>query len=213
MEPRLPFPRRGKSELRKNLKCLSVRITAHCASRYGTSGLYLDISVSDCHFQSRPQYILDLVGDADYWMLTPTISVTSATLVGFRAIALHPKLKGNGLVALARKDRWRISWLANTGKNTGVTVAGSTGWKQHPKAKSSVYVDVDTKDCGYSEAPKYFTAIRGFIVYWRAMGAHVIYFPKKTSFRVYVVYDKPVTPGRSIQHHENKTNTQATFSY
>jgi hypothetical protein len=84
--------------------------------------------------------------------------------------------------------------LADTGSNTGITVAGNTGWKQHPKSTTSIYVDVDTKDCQYSTAPKYFTAISGFIVYWRAMGAHIIYFPKVESFRVYVVYDKPLTP-------------------
>jgi hypothetical protein len=36
--------------------------------------------------------------------------------------------------------------------------------------------------------------LEGFIVFWRVKGAHVIYYAKQTSFRVYVVYDKPVDP-------------------
>ena len=44
--------------------------------------LYMDIVTAHCHFDTDggvPQYVATLVGNANYWQLTPSNSVTNPT--------------------------------------------------------------------------------------------------------------------------------------
>jgi hypothetical protein len=94
-------------------------------------------------------------------MLTPTVSVTNVGIDKFRIIVLHPSMKGKMLLS-AKKYSWRADWIGATGKNTGSTVPGDSGWVQHKRSKDSIYVDVDTTACQFADAvPKYFTSVSG----------------------------------------------------
>ena len=173
--------------------------------KYGTSGLYMDFDTVHCNFGhghggahagAVPQYVTTLVGDTNYWQLTPSHSITNPTRTSFRTIALHPSMRGQ-LLRAAHKYQWRVGWVGGRGANTGVTVGGHAGWRQHAKHTHTVFLDVDTTGCGFASTPRYFTAIQGFIVVWRTLGAHTVYFPKPRSFRVYISYHKPVTPAQA----------------
>jgi hypothetical protein len=47
---------------------------------------------------------------------------------GFRALLQHPILTGEVLLKAARDDKWQVSWMGATGRNTGTTVLGKTRW-------------------------------------------------------------------------------------
>jgi hypothetical protein len=50
-------------------------------------------------------------------------------------------------------------------------------------------MDVDTTKAGFADTPHYVTGLNGFHSHWRAVGAHSLYAPTSTSFRVYVLYE------------------------
>ena len=93
-----------------------------------------------------------------------------------------------------------------------MTAPGHTGWTQADLSgggnkgtalsKDLVYLDVDTGPCRftdkqqYPEPPRYFTALGGSKAHWRARGAHVLFWPRRTGFRVFVKHDlRVVAPG------------------
>ena len=67
---------------------------------------------------------------------------------------------------------------------SGATPEGTTDWR--PYSGVGVYVDVDTTASGFTNTPKYFTAIGGSSSHWATTGATSIYSPTPTGFRVYV---------------------------
>eukprot|EP00937_MAST-01D_sp_MAST-1D-sp2_P006691 g6691.t1 len=85
---------------------------------------------------------------------------------GFRAIVLHPSIKGPRLLKAALRFGWRVSWIGDEGRNCGRTIAGRTGWKQTAAmSRYTVYADVQTIANGYDDrtaypvAPRFFTAL------------------------------------------------------
>jgi hypothetical protein len=69
---------------------------------------------------------------------------------------------------------------------------GKSGWGdkelgENDQDGKTLYLDVDTSRNQYNHRPRYFTALTGVYKNYRATGAHVIYFPRSASFRVYMV--------------------------
>jgi hypothetical protein len=153
---------------------------------FGSSGLYLDVDTSACDFKITPAYVSSMMGDSAHWQLVGVNSIYSATKTGFRVYVWHPVLRGSFMQFFAAKYKWQISWMANTGRHGGLTKAGNTGWKQF--ALDTVVADVDTTACGYEVKPSYVAALHGAKDHWRTQGAHSLYFPTKTGFRVYIMH-------------------------
>jgi len=153
-------------------------------SSAGSSGLYMDVDSSACNFALTPGYVTSVQGDAGHWQLVGVNSVYSATKNGFRVYVWHPQLRGSYLQYFAKRYNWRINWVADASQKAGVTKPGKSGWKQF--AKDTVYVDVDTSACKYTDTPSIVTALHGASDHWRTQGVHSIYRATKTGFRVYV---------------------------
>jgi hypothetical protein len=160
---------------------------------YGTDGLYTDVYSSYCKFTGMPQYIANVMGSEKHWQLTGTNSITLATKTSFRLIVIHPSLKGGALLAAATKYNWRVNWVGDDGPNSGVTNKGKSHWSASPEDDLSLFIDVKTDECNYVAQPRYFPAMHGEFNHWRTEGSHIVYLPSRTGFRVYVVYDKPIT--------------------
>jgi hypothetical protein len=141
-------------------------------------------SSSVCNFALTPGYVTSVQGDAGHWQLVGVNSVYSATKNGFRVYVWHPQLRGSYLQYFAKRYNWRINWVADASQKAGVTKPGKSGWKQF--AKDTVYVDVDTTGCKYTDTPSVVTALHGARDHWRTQGVHSIYRATKTGFRVYV---------------------------
>jgi hypothetical protein len=152
----------------------------------GSSGLYIDVKTDACNFEVTPAYVSSVIGDAAHWQLVGVNSIYSASKNKFRVYIWHPVLRGAFMKFFAKKNKWRISWVADTGKHGGLTDPGNTGWKQY--AKDTIYVDVDTKLCGYSKTPVYIPSIHGSYDHWRTTGVHSVYDATQTSFRIYVMH-------------------------
>ena len=161
---------------------------------YGSDGLYVDVFTSHCKFAHTPQYVASVLGDASHWALTGTNAVSLESRTMFRVIVIHPKLRDAQLLAEARKYNWRISWVADAGRNTGITNPGRTLWHASPEDSLSIFVDVHTGANQYAATPRYFTAIHGVDRHYRAQGAHIVYLATRTSFRVYIVFGEKITP-------------------
>jgi hypothetical protein len=152
----------------------------------GSSGLYIDVETDACNFKITPAYVSTVVGDAAHWQLVGVNSIYSASKDKFRVYIWHPVLRGAFMKFFAKKNGWKISWVADTGKHGGLTDPGNTGWKQY--AKDTIYVDVDTKLCGYMKTPVYIPSIHGSYDHWRTTGVHSVYDATESGFRIYVMH-------------------------
>ena len=158
---------------------------------FGTSGLYVDVSAAHCHFDAaasgEPQYVATVLGDVAHWSLSGTATIASSSAKGARIVVTHRAAAGSGVALLraAKARSWRVGWVANVGANSGMTNAGAGGWRA--TKGGSLRLDVDTKACGFDFAPRYFTALRGRVGHYRATGSHVVYYPSKGGFSVYIV--------------------------
>jgi hypothetical protein len=155
---------------------------------HGSGGLYFDVSTAHCKFPEVPSYFFDIVGSAKQWQMAGTSSVARPNAQGFRIILLHPSIRGATLLASAKKLQWVVSWIGNIGTNCGETKPGATKWDMN--SNGALFVDVDTSAAAFRETPRYFTAIHGREKHWRTEGAHIVYYPKSTKFRIYVVVDE-----------------------
>jgi hypothetical protein len=72
----------------------------------------------------------------------------------------------------------------------GATPPGATDWKVY--ADKYIFVDVDTSVCGFTETPRYITALQGTTSHWTSKGSSEIYSPTPTGFRIYIYME--VTP-------------------
>jgi hypothetical protein len=166
-------------------------------ARYGSSGLYMDVDTSACKFTITPAYVSSIQGDSAHWQLVGVNSVYSASSKGFRVYLWHPVLRGSFMEFFAKKFKWKVNWLADTGKTGGLTTPGNTNWKQY--AKDTIYVDVDTTLCGYSSTPAYVPSIHGSSGHWKTIGVHNVYYPTATGFRIYVAHASEVMTAASAE--------------
>jgi len=160
---------------------------------YGFDGLYAHVDTHQCNFTTTPQYASSLIGVEDDWQSTGTSVLLKVEKTFFKVVIIHTTLRGDELLAASKQNKWQVSWIGDTGENSGTTVAGKTGWIQG-KTPKLIKVEVATKACKYKTVPRYFTSLVGFTNHWRTLGGHVVYFPKKDSFTTYISYDNPVTP-------------------
>jgi hypothetical protein len=163
----------------------------------GSSGLFIDVDTTKCNFKMTPAYVTSMSGDSAHWQLVGVNSIMNATATGFRVFVWHPTLRGEFMKFFAKRYNWRMTWMANTGRTSGITKPGITGWKRF--AKDTIYVDVNTTACNYPTTPSYVTAIHGSADHWRTQGVHSIYYPQKDGFRVYVMHaaSEGITPAEA----------------
>ena len=168
---------------------------------FGSGGLYLDVDSEFCHYKTPPYYLASLVADRAHWRLAAPLVITRRSAKGFRVSLVHTGVRSVALLEAAKAYNWRVSWVADSGSNAGITNTGATGWKR--ESAHTVYADVDTSLCGftntqfYPEPPRYFTALtaaKRAAVAIAASGSHVHYFPKRTGFRVYLTLSEPTAP-------------------
>jgi len=74
----------------------------------------------------------------------------------------------------------------------GSTTPGATDWVQ--SGGNGLYLDVDTSQAGFDEAPIYFTSLGGSSNHWRTIGVNSIYNIEPNKFRVYLFSSSSVTP-------------------
>lgn len=166
---------------------------------HGSNGLYMDVDTSKCNLQdAKPRYLTSVGGESAHWQLVGVNSIYDSSATKFRVNLWHPTLRGRYLLYFAARYRWSINWLVDTSKNSGNTVAGSTGWKALDGTKNVIYADVNTEKCGYTHpngaAPRYITAIHGGQNHWKVQGAHAVYTPTTRGFRTFLVYPDEITP-------------------
>ena len=164
---------------------------------YGSSGLYVDIDTSNCNFEATPNYMTSLIGDGAHWQLTGINSIYSATRRSFRVYVWHPSLYAKNLLVAAQKYKWQLNWLADSGRRSGRTTPGHTGWVQF--SQNLIYVDVDTVNSRYPVTPRYVTSLHGERDHWRAEGAHAVYNPESDGFRVYLLFPA-ITPKQAEKY-------------
>jgi hypothetical protein len=141
-------------------------------------------------------YLTSLGGISNHWQTQGATSIYSPTSTGFWIYVY----KSDGITYQQAKTtyQWHINWkavpnnLALSRLCTGRTTPGSTNWVAYdPK---SIYVDVNTSACGYSNAPLYLTSLGGVGGHWITYGATSIYSPTTTGFRIWIYYSSGITP-------------------
>ena len=137
---------------------------------YGYDGIQLQVPTSTCNFTSPTQYATTIIGSIDEWGSTGTHTLLQASQTGFTVIVLHPTLRGTELLDAAQNYNWRVSWIGDSGANTGITLPGKSGWRQG-KSKHVLMLDVNTEANNYKAAPTYFTSFHGFTNHWRVDGS------------------------------------------
>jgi hypothetical protein len=165
-----------------------------------------------------------------------SVTVTAHAVGSFRVVLWDPQFVALPFSptlpdAMAAR-RWTVDWVGDTGANSGVTLAGQTEWKEMPadtaaaaqgkddqgeattrevtdKNAGVLYVDVDTRACGFDTAPAYFVSLNGVdalstpllganaglgnsmaavhgVEFFRTQGASMVYAARAGGFRVYV---------------------------
>jgi len=66
----------------------------------------------------------------------------------------------------------------------GTTPVGTTEWQVYDG--KYIFVDIDTSVCGFTETPKYLSALQGTTSHWTSKGSSEIYSPTETGFRIYI---------------------------
>jgi hypothetical protein len=162
---------------------------------FGSTGLYADIDTSSCSFtEAQPKYVSSIAGDHAHWDMVGSNNIYQATATGFRVYIFHPSVRGAYLQYIAKRYRWRISWLADAGQSSGRTRPGSTGWAAVAGSNTSIALDVCTSKSAFQQKPVYVTAMHGAGQHWSSHGVHAIRRVTKHSFRVVVSYPTAITP-------------------
>jgi hypothetical protein len=161
---------------------------------FGTTGLQAVVDSSKCNYKVAPNYMTSVVGDSAHWQLSGVNSIYDSKPNSFNVKVWHPVLRGKFMQYFAQRYSWRMSWLADSGKSSGITGTGATGWRSVKGTKNVLVADVKTTASDYLTTPRYVVSLHGEKNHWMVQGAHSIYHPKKDSFRVFAVYPTPITP-------------------
>jgi hypothetical protein len=171
----------------------------------GVAMLVARINTTMCNFGSTPVYVANLVVLSQNWSFTGSHVLSNSSVSYFDIVIAANSVTGNAL--LADSSSWKVSWVGGLGSNTGSTVAGRTDWALDEsditaRDFGAAYVDVDTKNNRFRSVPTYFTSFSGDIQVQKASGSvltlmstQMVYYPKTTSFRVYVT--QRTTPSTS----------------
>jgi hypothetical protein len=158
--------------------------------------VYVDVDSSRCQFGATPQYSLSIVAKVKHWQASGSHVIVNSTASSFRVLVYHPLLSGAYLKQAVYNDQWQVSWIGDSGANTGRTMPGNTGWRRGGAADGhGLYVDVDAAGCNFKTTPRFFPAlVGGDAVLTRFMkyvnGQHIVYYPNFAGFRVYVNVDE-----------------------
>ena len=105
-------------------------------------------SLSFFRFKAIISCQVSVLGEEFHWQLTGANSVSRATATSLRVTVLHPNMKGRlsnckkcennndllttGLTLLraAKQYNWRVNWIGEPGKNGGITMPRTSGWRQ-----------------------------------------------------------------------------------
>lgn len=86
--------------------------------------------------------------------------------------------------------------VENTKIYAGSTTPGATNWQPYsndaapPNLEAGIYVDVDTREAGFTSTPKYVVSLGGINYHWRVTGASSVYNATSNSFRVYIRFSE-----------------------
>jgi hypothetical protein len=169
-------------------------------SLYGSTGLFIHVDTSSCNIQDEhPRYVTSMQGDNAHWQLLGVNSIYNATKTGFRLYLYHPVLRGAFMQYFARQHNWKVNWLYDSGRTSGMTSAGQTGWKALQGTENVVYADVNTAKSMYggladAAVPRLVTSLHGSNHHWKCQGAHAIYERTRAGFRMFIVYPTEITP-------------------
>jgi hypothetical protein len=172
---------------------------------YDDGTLSIDIDSSECKFEKVPIYVVSIedgrFGESlveEDKTMPGSLTIAHSSASSFQVFMWDPKRKAGNLLDAAIKHNWILSWIGETGTNSGSTVAGRSGWKKGPFA-NVIYCDVDTSAAAFAAAPRYFASMQGFkatefgtdvqkanVEFWHTMGAATIYNPSAAGFRIYV---------------------------
>ena len=162
-----------------------------------SDAIQIDVDTSACRFVDIPRYAVSLVQQHSRDMfnfngrLSGTTSIAVSSRSGFRVILWDPLKSAYELLRVSRTQGWQLSWIGDSGSNTGITRAGSTGWTQGANMRT-IYADVDTRASHFHTKPRYFPALHGAfesknsLKHWRTQGADIVYRPTRTGFRIYI---------------------------
>lgn len=150
-----------------------------------------------------PQYVASIVTLAETSGISNQDNSRKGALSIIHYSKFHMKLalfdffmKPEQLLASAKG--WEISWIGDTGQNTGITAAGHSGWKpllkQFSDAKFSkvLYVDVITLKSSFKTKPRYFTMLHAPLSthtgtkHYPPHGGHIVNCAHNYGFRTYV---------------------------
>jgi hypothetical protein len=90
------------------------------------------VDTKSCRYKATPGYIIQLTNvdnSAYFGFLGGASSISSPTNESFKVTIYYDKVESSELLLAAKSQNWAVSWLAESGANSGITVAGSTGWK------------------------------------------------------------------------------------
>jgi hypothetical protein len=157
-------------------------------------GLFVDVDTGSCDFHGKVFYTASVVSD-----VAVISSIFRADATSFRINVWHPTLKGKILQSIAQHHKWQISWIGDTGSNSGMTVPGRSNWQQNifgvsADEKKHAYIHVDTSSSAYSSMPIFLTGLYGAPSRMRVVGAHDLYLVSKAGFRLFTLFEDEVTP-------------------
>jgi len=98
-----------------NEKCMKVcagstgRTTTDWVS-YSSEGLYYDVDISDCGFQTIPTVTTSVEGDAGHWRSMGTSSIYNTSPSKFRIYLLNTYNNPQG--GTAEQWKWNVEWIA-----------------------------------------------------------------------------------------------------
>jgi hypothetical protein len=164
----------------------------------GSNGLYMDVNTTKCNFQdSHPRYMTSVGGESAHWQLVGVNSIYDASPTGFRVNLWHPTLRGTYLLYFAARYRWKINWMVDTSKRSGMTAPNSGIWNNLEGTNNVIYADVNTENSEFhhadNAAPRYVTSIHGGNNHWKVQGGHAVYSPTTQGFRIFLVYPDDVS--------------------
>jgi hypothetical protein len=150
-----------------------------------SNSIFSDIDTSYCSFDEYPFYVATLAVNSPVVSIsTGTTSIARANRNGFRLYVYFPRKSASLMVEEARRTRWTVNWIADTGSNAGMTVPTKTGWT--PFGTRSLQVQVNTSACLFKRMPRYIVAAHTNNQALRAQGSHTVHSPTAQGFGVLV---------------------------
>ena len=69
----------------------------------------------------------------------------------FTVALFHPKIEAAKLLQASIAFNWGVSWIGDFGRHSGITISGASGWRQDPTSMNTLFLDVDAKQCLFSQ--------------------------------------------------------------